>query len=57
MSDPAPNWKASKLADSPGWTDDFLRDRITNGKMKPGMAAWDETGPARKLSAPRAGTA
>jgi mono/diheme cytochrome c family protein len=41
---PTPNWKDPKYVNAPKWTDDFLRDCITNGKMKSGMVAWGKTG-------------
>ena len=41
---PTPNWKDPKYVNTPKWTDDFLRDCITNGKMKSGMVAWGKTG-------------
>jgi len=41
---PTPNWKNPKYVNDPKWTDDFLRDCITNGKMKSGMVAWGKTG-------------
>lgn len=41
---PTPNWKDAKYVNDPRWTDDFLRDCITNGKVKSGMVAWGKTG-------------
>ena len=41
---PTPNWKNPKYVNDPKWTDDFLRDCITNGKVKSGMVAWGKTG-------------
>ena len=41
---PTPNWKDPKYVNDPKWTDDFLRDCITNGKPKSGMVAWGKTG-------------
>jgi mono/diheme cytochrome c family protein len=41
---PTPNWKDPKYVNTPKWTDDFLRDCITNGKVKSGMVAWGKTG-------------
>ncbi len=41
---PTPNWKAPKTWADPKHTDDFLRDCITNGKIKSGMVAWVKTG-------------
>jgi mono/diheme cytochrome c family protein len=41
---PTPNWKDPKYVNDPKWTDDFLRDCITNGKMQSGMVAWGKTG-------------
>jgi cytochrome c oxidase cbb3-type subunit III len=39
-----PNWKDPKYVNDPKWTDDFLRDCITNGKLKSGMVAWGKSG-------------
>ena len=42
-----PNWRDAKLwaaAAEPKRTDDYLRDCITNGKVKSGMVAWGKTG-------------
>jgi cytochrome c oxidase cbb3-type subunit III len=39
-----PNWKDPKLWADPKHNDDFLRDCITNGKVKSGMVAWGKTG-------------
>src|SRR5690349_6955154 len=42
---PTPNWKDPKTwADPKRKTDDYFRDRITNGKVKSGMVAWGKTG-------------
>ncbi len=41
---PTPNWKDPKYVNDPKWTDDYLRDCITNGKLKSGMVAWGKTG-------------
>ena len=41
---PTPNWKDPKYVNNPRWTDAYLRDCITNGKMKSGMVAWGKTG-------------
>jgi cytochrome c oxidase cbb3-type subunit 3 len=41
---PTPNWKDPKYVNAPRWTDSYLRDCITNGKMKSGMVAWGKTG-------------
>ena len=41
---PTPNWKNAKYVNDPKWTDDYLRDCITNGKLKSGMVAWGKTG-------------
>jgi mono/diheme cytochrome c family protein len=39
---PTPNWKDKKRMAT--ITDDYLRDCITNGKVKSGMVAWGKTG-------------
>ena len=40
-----PNWKDPKTwADPKLRTDDYLRDCITNGKIKSGMVAWGKSG-------------
>ena len=39
---PSPNWKDKKH--QPLMTDAYLRDCITNGKVKSGMVAWGKTG-------------
>ena len=39
-----PNWKDPKLWADPKHNDAYLRDCITNGKMKSGMVAWGKTG-------------
>lgn len=44
---PTPNWKLPKTWADPARAkggDDFLRDCITNGKVKSGMVAWGKTG-------------
>jgi cytochrome c oxidase cbb3-type subunit 3 len=41
---PTPNWKDAKYVNDPKWTDDFLRDCITNGKPKSGMVSWGKSG-------------
>ncbi len=41
---PTPNWKDPKYVNRPEWNDDYLRDCITNGKLKSGMVAWGKTG-------------
>lgn len=40
---PTPNWTLKKTWDATR-TDDYLRDCITNGKVKSGMVAWGKTG-------------
>jgi len=40
---PTPNWTLKKTWDATR-TDDYLRDCITNGKLKSGMVAWGKTG-------------
>jgi len=37
---PTPNWKDPKTWADPQRTDEYLRDCITNGKVKSGMVAW-----------------
>ena len=39
---PSPSWKDKKH--QPLMTDAYLRDCITNGKVKSGMVAWGKTG-------------
>jgi mono/diheme cytochrome c family protein len=39
---PSPSWKDKKRMATV--TDDFIRDCITNGKIKSGMVAWGKTG-------------
>ncbi len=39
---PSPNWRDKKRMAT--ITDDFIRDCITNGKIKSGMVAWGKTG-------------
>ncbi len=41
---PTPNWKNPKIWADPKRTDDYLRDCITNGKIKSGMVAWGKGG-------------
>ena len=41
---PTPNWKDPKTWADPKRTDDYLRDCITNGKIKSGMVAWGKGG-------------
>src|SRR5438876_10282856 len=43
---PTPNWKDPKTWADPKRAagDDYLRDCITNGKIKSGMVAWGKTG-------------
>jgi mono/diheme cytochrome c family protein len=37
---PTPNWTDPKTWADPKRTDDYLRDCITNGKVKSGMVSW-----------------
>jgi mono/diheme cytochrome c family protein len=41
---PSPNWKDPKYVNNPKWNEAYLRDCITNGKIKSGMVAWGKTG-------------
>ena len=41
---PTPNWHDVKRMSDSTHTDDYLRDCITNGKVKSGMVAWGKTG-------------
>jgi mono/diheme cytochrome c family protein len=41
---PTPNWRDAKRMADPKYNNDYLRDCITNGKMKSGMVAWGKTG-------------
>ena len=41
---PTPNWKDPKVWADPIRTDAYLRDCITNGKIKSGMVAWGKSG-------------
>lgn len=41
---PTPNWKDAKTWADPIRTDAYLRDCITNGKIKSGMVAWGKSG-------------
>jgi len=41
---PTPNWRDAKRMNDPAHNDDYLRDCITNGKIKSGMVAWGKSG-------------
>ena len=41
---PTPDWRDAKRMADPKHDDNYLRDCITNGKMKSGMVAWGKTG-------------
>jgi mono/diheme cytochrome c family protein len=41
---PTPNWRDVKRMSDSTHTDDYLRDCITNGKIKSGMVAWSKQG-------------
>lgn len=41
---PTPNWRDAKRMSDPKYDDDYLRDCITNGKIKSGMVAWSKQG-------------
>jgi mono/diheme cytochrome c family protein len=41
---PTPNWRDAKRMSDPKFNDDYLRDCITNGKIKSGMVAWGKNG-------------
>lgn len=41
---PTPNWRDAKRMADPQYSDDYLRDCITNGKPKSGMVAWSKSG-------------
>ncbi len=41
---PTPNWKDAKLWADPKHDDAYLRDCLTNGKLKSGMQAWGKSG-------------
>jgi cytochrome c oxidase cbb3-type subunit 3 len=41
---PTPNWRDAKRMADPKYSDDYLRDCITNGKIKSGMVAWAKQG-------------
>ena len=41
---PTPNWRDAKRMADPQYSDDYLRDCITNGKPKSGMIAWSKSG-------------
>jgi mono/diheme cytochrome c family protein len=41
---PTPDWRDAKRMNDPKYDDDYLRDCITNGKIKSGMVAWSKQG-------------
>jgi mono/diheme cytochrome c family protein len=41
---PTPDWRDAKRMADPKHNDAYLRDCITNGKMKSGMVAWSKQG-------------
>jgi len=41
---PTPDWRDAKRMADPKYNDAYLRDCITNGKMKSGMVAWSKQG-------------
>ena len=41
---PTPDWRDAKRMADPKHNDDYLRDCITNGKIKSGMVAWSKQG-------------
>jgi len=41
---PTPNWRDAKRMADPQYGDEYLRDCITNGKVKSGMIAWSKAG-------------
>ncbi len=41
---PTPNWRDAKRMADPKHNDAYLRDCLTNGKVKSGMVAWGKTG-------------
>lgn len=41
---PTPSWRDAKRMNDPKFNDDYLRDCITNGKIKSGMVAWGKSG-------------
>ena len=41
---PTPDWRDGKRMADPKHNDDYLRDCITNGKLKSGMVAWSKQG-------------
>src|SRR5436189_389325 len=41
---PTPNWRDAKRMADPKYNDNYLRDCITNGKIKSGMVAWSKQG-------------
>jgi mono/diheme cytochrome c family protein len=41
---PTPDWRNAKRMADPKYNDDYLRDCITNGKLKSGMFAWSKQG-------------
>ncbi len=41
---PSPSWRDPKHVFDPKFDDDYLRDCITNGKVKSGMPNWGKSG-------------
>jgi cytochrome c oxidase cbb3-type subunit 3 len=41
---PSPSWKDPKHVFDAKFDDDYLRDCITNGKLKSGMPSWGKSG-------------
>ena len=41
---PTPDWRDAKRMADPKYNDAYLRDCITNGKIKSGMVAWSKQG-------------
>ena len=41
---PTPDWRDAKRMSDPKYNDAYLRDCITNGKIKSGMVAWSKQG-------------
>lgn len=41
---PTPSWREAKRMADPQYSDAYLRDCITNGKIKSGMIAWSKAG-------------
>ena len=41
---PTPDWRDTTRMNDPKYNDDYLRDCITNGKLKSGMVAWSKQG-------------